>query len=207
MMLRPPCRSANRHATRLPRSPRLMACTNLTHTGTPGIRGRRGDQRWVPEWDYPIGQRADIDRSAFGVSATRAEVYAGGPALSVCTLGRVLRAAERGLRHGVGYQPGLGDRCLLRSLGKRCARFPVVPDRARSSHALIGCPPAVTGTAGAHADGKYQGRPGIRPTCPIPSRPGWAARCPLPPGSGATCARRRPTAIPSTSRCEHAKPA
>ncbi len=45
------------------------------------------------EWGNTIGQRAFIDRSAFGVTATGAEVYAAGPALSVCTLGRLLRAA------------------------------------------------------------------------------------------------------------------
>lgn len=51
------------------------------------------------EWGDTIGQRAYIDRSAFGVTATGAEVYVGGPALSVCTLGRILRAA--GVRYGM----------------------------------------------------------------------------------------------------------
>ncbi len=45
------------------------------------------------EWGNTIGQRAFIDRSAFGVTPTGAEVYAAGPALSVCTLGKLLRAA------------------------------------------------------------------------------------------------------------------
>ena len=45
------------------------------------------------EWGNTIGQAAYIDRSGFGVTATGAEVYAAGPALSVCTLGRLLRAA------------------------------------------------------------------------------------------------------------------
>ncbi|HEX5116877.1 MAG TPA: hypothetical protein VFW65_16925 [Pseudonocardiaceae bacterium] len=45
------------------------------------------------EWGNTIGQVAYIDRSAFGVTATGAEVYVAGPALSVCTLGRLLRAA------------------------------------------------------------------------------------------------------------------
>jgi hypothetical protein len=45
------------------------------------------------EWGNTIGQRAYIDRSGFGVTATGAEVYAAGPALSVCTLGHLLRAA------------------------------------------------------------------------------------------------------------------
>jgi hypothetical protein len=45
------------------------------------------------EWGNTIGQAAYIDRSGFGVTASGAEVYVGGPALSVCTLGRILRAA------------------------------------------------------------------------------------------------------------------
>lgn len=45
------------------------------------------------EWGNTIGQRAYIDRSGFGITATGAEVYVGGPALSVCTLGGLLQAA------------------------------------------------------------------------------------------------------------------
>jgi hypothetical protein len=45
------------------------------------------------EWGNTIGQVAYIDRSGFGVTATGAEVYVAGPALSVCTLGRLLQAA------------------------------------------------------------------------------------------------------------------
>jgi hypothetical protein len=45
------------------------------------------------EWGNTIGQTAFIDRSGFGVTATGAEVYVGGPALSVCTLGKLMRAA------------------------------------------------------------------------------------------------------------------
>ena len=44
-------------------------------------------------WGATIGNAAFIDRSAFGVTADGAEVYVGGPALSVCTLGRILQAA------------------------------------------------------------------------------------------------------------------
>ncbi|HEY4019406.1 MAG TPA: hypothetical protein VGM75_12010 [Pseudonocardiaceae bacterium] len=44
-------------------------------------------------WGATIGNAAYIDRSAFGVTATGAEVYVGGPALSVCTLGRILQDA------------------------------------------------------------------------------------------------------------------
>jgi hypothetical protein len=45
------------------------------------------------EWGSTIGQAAFIHRSAFGVTANGAEVYVGGPALSVCTLGSLLKAA------------------------------------------------------------------------------------------------------------------
>lgn len=40
-----------------------------------------------------FGQAAYIHRSGFGVTATGVEVYVGGPALSVCTLGRILQDA------------------------------------------------------------------------------------------------------------------
>ncbi|WP_236794803.1 phosphodiester glycosidase family protein [Amycolatopsis sp. GM8] len=45
------------------------------------------------EWGSTIGQAAYIHRSAFGVTADGAEVYVGGPALSVCTLGNILKGA------------------------------------------------------------------------------------------------------------------
>lgn len=45
------------------------------------------------EWGATIGQAAFIDRSGFGVTADGAEIYVGGPSLSVCTLGEILRAA------------------------------------------------------------------------------------------------------------------
>ena len=45
------------------------------------------------EWGVTIGNVAYIDRSGFGVTASGAEVYVGGPALSVCTLGNILKAA------------------------------------------------------------------------------------------------------------------
>ena len=44
-------------------------------------------------WGFTLGNNAFIDRSAFGVTADGAEVYVGGPALSVCTLGRILQDA------------------------------------------------------------------------------------------------------------------
>ncbi|WP_156934613.1 hypothetical protein [Pseudonocardia spinosispora] len=45
------------------------------------------------EWGSTIGQVAYIHRSGFGVRADGAEVYVGGPALSVCSLGNLLAAA------------------------------------------------------------------------------------------------------------------
>ena len=45
------------------------------------------------EWGATIGQAAFIDRSGFGITADGAEIYVGGPSLSVCTLGEILRAA------------------------------------------------------------------------------------------------------------------
>lgn len=42
------------------------------------------------EWGTTIGQTAFIHRSGFGVTASGVEVYVAGPALSVCTLGRIL---------------------------------------------------------------------------------------------------------------------
>jgi hypothetical protein len=45
------------------------------------------------EWGTTIGQTAFIHRSGFGVTASGAEVYVAGPALSVCTLGRILQDA------------------------------------------------------------------------------------------------------------------
>ena len=45
------------------------------------------------EWGSTVGQAAFIHRSAFGVTTTGAMIYVGGPALSVCTLGNLLRSA------------------------------------------------------------------------------------------------------------------
>ncbi|HWC84158.1 MAG TPA: phosphodiester glycosidase family protein [Pseudonocardiaceae bacterium] len=45
------------------------------------------------EWGATVGNVAYIDRSGFGITASGAEVYVGGPALSVCTLGNILKAA------------------------------------------------------------------------------------------------------------------
>ena len=45
------------------------------------------------EWGSTVGQAAYIHRSAFGVTPAGAMIYVGGPALSVCTLGNLLRSA------------------------------------------------------------------------------------------------------------------
>jgi hypothetical protein len=45
------------------------------------------------EWGSTVGQAAYIHRSGFGVTARGAEVYVGGPLLSVCSLGEILRSA------------------------------------------------------------------------------------------------------------------
>lgn len=51
------------------------------------------------EWGSTVGQAAYIHRSGFGVTATGEEVYVGGPALSVCTLGQLL--ADAGVVRGM----------------------------------------------------------------------------------------------------------
>jgi hypothetical protein len=45
------------------------------------------------QWGKTIGQSAYIQRSGFGVTARGTEIYVGGPALSVCSLGRILQDA------------------------------------------------------------------------------------------------------------------
>ncbi|MGB8961121.1 MAG: phosphodiester glycosidase family protein [Pseudonocardiaceae bacterium] len=45
------------------------------------------------QWGSTVGQVAFIHRSAFGVTASGGEVYVGGPALSVCSLGQILQAS------------------------------------------------------------------------------------------------------------------
>lgn len=51
------------------------------------------------QWGSTVGQVAFIHRSGFGVTAGGGEVYVGGPALSVCSLGQILQASgvERGM--------------------------------------------------------------------------------------------------------------
>jgi hypothetical protein len=45
------------------------------------------------EWGSTVGQVAFIHRSGFGVTADGGEIYVGGPALSVCSLGQILQAS------------------------------------------------------------------------------------------------------------------
>jgi hypothetical protein len=45
------------------------------------------------EWGSTVGEAAFIHRSGFGVTASGAEIYVGGPALSVCDLGSILQAS------------------------------------------------------------------------------------------------------------------
>lgn len=45
------------------------------------------------QWGSTVGQVAFIHRSGFGVTADGGEVYVGGPALSVCSLGQILQAS------------------------------------------------------------------------------------------------------------------
>jgi len=45
------------------------------------------------QWGSTVGQAAFVHRSGFGVTASGAEVYVGGPALSVCDLGLILQAS------------------------------------------------------------------------------------------------------------------
>jgi hypothetical protein len=45
------------------------------------------------EWGSTVGQVAFIHRSGFGVTASGAEIYVAGPALSVCNLGLILQAS------------------------------------------------------------------------------------------------------------------
>jgi hypothetical protein len=45
------------------------------------------------QWGSTVGQVAFIHRSGFGITPRGAEVYVGGPALSVCSLGEILQAS------------------------------------------------------------------------------------------------------------------
>ena len=45
------------------------------------------------QWGNTVGQAAFIHRSGFGVTSSGAMVYVGGPALSVCSLGRIMQDA------------------------------------------------------------------------------------------------------------------
>jgi hypothetical protein len=91
------------------------------------------------EWGDTIGQTAYIDRSAFGVTASGAEVYVGGPALSVCTLGRILRAA--GVRYGMELDINptwVTGAYFHHSTGGQLQGFPLYPtEHASPAHYLL----------------------------------------------------------------------
>jgi hypothetical protein len=69
------------------------------------------------QWGSTVGQVAFIHRSGFGITPRGAEVYVGGPALSVCSLGKILQASGvvRGMEldinpnwvSGAYFPPGL----------------------------------------------------------------------------------------------------
>jgi hypothetical protein len=85
--------------TEIPPSPDIVA---VRQNLVPLVDSRDGRQGRVDptcatggtaEWGSTVGQAAYIARSGFGVTATGAEVYVGGPALSVCSLGELMRSA------------------------------------------------------------------------------------------------------------------
>lgn len=63
---------------------------NLTPLVDGGVLNQTCASGGTHEWGSTVGQAAYVHRSGFGVTADGTEVYVGGPALSVCTLGRIL---------------------------------------------------------------------------------------------------------------------
>ena len=86
------------------------------------------------EWGSTIGQAAYIHRSGFGVTAGGAEVYVGGPALSVCTLGRIL--ADAGVVRGMelDINPGWVAAPTSTTTRRRPHRVRAVPRGAGAAH-------------------------------------------------------------------------
>jgi hypothetical protein len=82
------------------------------------------------EWGSTIGQAAYVVRSGFGVTATGAEVYVGGPALSVCSLGRILQDAGvvRGMELDINPDWVSGTYFLHPSGGGPARGYPLFPD-------------------------------------------------------------------------------
>lgn len=72
---------------------------NLTPLVDDGRVSPTCDTGGPKEWGSTIGQAAFVHRSGFGVTSDGTEIYVGGPALSVCTLGRIL--ADAGVVRGM----------------------------------------------------------------------------------------------------------
>ena len=90
------------------------------------------------QWGSTIGQEAYIHRSGFGVTADGAMIYVGGPALSVCSLGRILLAAGvvRGME--LDINPDLGEPRLLPPRPERQTEgVPALPGPAGEPTALL----------------------------------------------------------------------
>jgi hypothetical protein len=80
-------------------------------------------------WGATLGNKAYIDRSAFGVTATGAEVFVTGPALSVCTLGAMLQDAGvvRGMELDINPAWMTGVYYQTRPSGQPPAAFHLYP--------------------------------------------------------------------------------
>ena len=102
------------------------------------------------EWGSTIGQAAYIHRSGFGTTATGVEVYVGGPALSVCSLGDILRAAGviRGMELDINPNWVSGTYYHPRPDGGPPRASPCSPPR-RSPRSTTSPRPAATSTPGA----------------------------------------------------------
>lgn len=87
------------------------------------------------QWGSTIGNAAYIDRSAFGVTATGAEVYVGGPALSVCTLGAIMKDAGvvRGMELDINPSWITGVYYHDRPDGQQPLGFHLYPDQKPSA--------------------------------------------------------------------------
>jgi hypothetical protein len=82
------------------------------------------------EWGSTVGQAAYVVRSGFGVTASGAEVYVGGPALSVCSLGRILQDAGvvRGMELDINPDWVSGAYFLHPTAGGPARGYPLFPD-------------------------------------------------------------------------------
>jgi hypothetical protein len=89
------------------------------------------------QWGSTISQAVYIDRSGFGVTADGAEVYVGGPAMSVCTLGRLMADAGVGRGMELDINPAWvsGD-VLPRRASRVTPGIPALPRPAGAVRAL-----------------------------------------------------------------------